>query len=149
MGYRYKTGDFRRVHEKRKPKQDKRIKLDHNYTNTSVCLGNECNSASCFGDIHIKNKLGKGIGDGWREGRRLIELGVLVKNLQYCQSCKLGPVPLTVYNVVGELQKGLSGYLYVMCQNADCNYINRVAYGKLHHIKKGGMPCFDGSRIVC
>ncbi|XP_052695763.1 uncharacterized protein LOC128174187 [Crassostrea angulata] len=30
-----------------------------------------------------------------------------------------------------------------MCSNTDCRYINKVAYGKTHHIRKRGMPCFS------
>ena len=47
-----------------------------------------------------------------------------------------------LYNVVGERQRGLGGYLYVVCQNPSCMAVNRVAYGKTHHQKKKGMPCF-------
>ncbi|KAH3811826.1 hypothetical protein DPMN_140241, partial [Dreissena polymorpha] len=47
------------------------------------------------------------------------------------------------YNIVGELQNGLSGFVYVVCENPDCREVNRVAYGKQHHLKIRGMPCFD------
>ena len=30
----------------------------------------------------------------------------------------------------------------VVCQNPSCMAVNRVAYGKTHHQKKKGMPCF-------
>ena len=143
MKYRDKSGVFRRVYDKRRPKRDKQIKIEHNYCNTSLCLGDECSLDGCTSTIHKQKQLGKGVHDVWRNGRRLIELEVLLSNLQYCQNCKLGPVPLTLYNVIGELQKGLSGYLYVVCQNPECGHINRAAYGKVHHMKKGGMPCFD------
>lgn len=80
---------------------------------------------------------------GCREGRRVMELSVLLESLRVCQQCKLGPVPLTVYNVLGERKKGLGGYIYVMCQNSDCLAVNRAPYGKTHHNKKRGSPCFD------
>jgi len=54
-------------------------------------------------------------------------------------------VPLTVYNVLGEQKKGLSGFLYVRCQNVDCESVNRVAYGKTHRNKQRGMPCFTAN----
>ncbi|WAR24663.1 hypothetical protein MAR_038332, partial [Mya arenaria] len=79
---------------------------------------------------------------GWRIGRRIVEVGFLLEQLQYYCECRLGPVPLTFDNVVGELKKGLGGYLYVRCQNHDCLAINRVPYGKTHRVKKRGMPCF-------
>lgn len=67
----------------------------------------------------------------------------MLNKLQYGQFCNLCPIPLTIYNIVGELQNGLSGYLYVVCENPDCRKVNRVAYGKQHHLKIRGMPCFD------
>lgn len=44
--------------------------------------------------------------------------------------------------VVGEFKKGLGGYLYVMCFNLYCWYINKVVYGKMYYIRKCGMFCF-------
>jgi hypothetical protein len=63
----------------------------------------------------------------------------------YCSECFLGPIPLTIHTVVGELKKGLGGYLYVRCQNVDCGHINIAPYGKTRHQKDRtvGMPCFD------
>ena len=49
---------------------------------------------------------------GWRVGRRVVEIGLLLEQLRYCCKCRLGPVPLTCDNVLGELKKGLGGYLY-------------------------------------
>lgn len=48
--------------------------------------------------------------------------------------------------VVGEFKKGLGGYLYVMCFNIDCWYINKVVYGKMYYIRKCGMFCFVRDR---
>ena len=59
----------------------------------------------------------------------------LLGNLTFCSLCKLGPVPLTAYNVVGELQKELCGYLFMVCQNYDFQFVIRVAYGKTHRQK--------------
>lgn len=80
--------------------------------------------------------------EGWKVGRRIVEFDVLLEGLRYCQKCQLGPVPLTVYSLLGERKKGLGGYLYVRCQNHDCQAVNRVPYGKTHHQKTKGMPCF-------
>ena len=76
-------------------------------------------------------------------GRRIVDFGVLLSALSSCKFCKLGPIPLTFYSVFGELKKGLGGYLYVKCQNLDCNQVNIVPYGKTHHMKKKGTPCFS------
>ena len=67
----------------------------------------------------------------------------MLNKLQYGQFCNLCPIPLTIYNIVGELQNDLSGNLYVVCENPDCRKVKRVAYGKQHHLKIRGMPCFD------
>ncbi|XP_053400079.1 uncharacterized protein LOC123542175 isoform X3 [Mercenaria mercenaria] len=142
MKYRDERGRYRKFGEKKRRNEvSKRIIIEHNYTNTGLCNGSDCTATNCS-NFHFE--LGASVSrDGWREGRRLIELDILLNNLKYCRSCKLGPVPLTAYNVVGELQKGLGGYLYVVCQNPDCNFVNRVAYGKVHRMKTNGMPCFD------
>ncbi len=80
----------------------------------------------------------------WKEGRTIIELGVLLENLRYCEHCHLGPVPLTATNLIGELPVGLGGYLYVLCTNISCQKINRVPYGKTHRTSEGkrGMRSF-------
>lgn len=49
--------------------------------------------------------------------------------LKVCKKCRLGPIPFTFHNIIGELQKGLAGYLYVACQNPECGLINMVPYG--------------------
>ena len=126
---------------KNKNKRPRSICLDHNYTS-------ECNSAlnanpnRCKQQDETINLPGNVNRDGWRVGRRIIELGVLLDNLQFCVKCKLGPVPLTKYSVLGELRKGLSGFLYVRCSNTDCEHVNRVPYGKTHRLNERGMPCF-------
>jgi len=63
--------------------------------------------------------------------------------LQSCKACRLGPVPLTYDSVVGELQRGLWGYLYVKCSNIECAEINIVPYGKTHRTPGSkGIPSF-------
>lgn len=66
----------------------------------------------------------------------------VVVNLHACQQCRLGPVPLTMNNVFGELKKGFSRYLYVQGMNVDCRFVNCVAYRETHRVRKRGMPCF-------
>ena len=53
-------------------------------------------------------------------------------------------MPLTCLNIVGELRKGLGGYLYVKCLNVECGEVNLVPYGKTHRNKenKAEMPSF-------
>jgi RNase P subunit RPR2 len=98
------------------------------------------NSAEVFSDQNLTQQ--------WKIGRRIIELAVLVEKfyLKFCKSCRLGPVPLTLYSVQKEIKKGLGGYLYVQCENLNCGFINFVPYGKTHRHRgksgKSGMPCF-------
>ncbi len=70
--------------------------------------------------------------DSWKYGRRVAEFKVLLDNLKSCVRCNLGPIPLMSHNIVGEMQCGLGGYLYVQCQNQDCMAVNLAAYGKQH-----------------
>jgi hypothetical protein len=117
-----------------KIKKFERIAIEHNYvTDNSVQSGD---SAEVFSDQNLTQH--------WKIGRRIIELGVLLENLKFCKSCRLEPVPLTLYSVQKEIKKGLGGYLYVQCQNLNCGFINCVPYGKTHRGKSGksGMPCF-------
>ena len=73
-----------------------------------------------------------------------MEFDVLLSALKSCKKCKLGPVPLTYDSVVGELQKGLGGFLYVRCQNSECGEVNIVPYGSMYHEQnKRGMGCFS------
>ncbi|XP_053392723.1 uncharacterized protein LOC123542269 isoform X2 [Mercenaria mercenaria] len=103
------------------------------------------NNDHCYcGNNVTTTRVGLNLDESWKVGRRLVEWEVLLGNLKYCQKCKLGPVPLTINTIQGELQKGLGGYLYVKCENPDCEYINRAAYGKTYHqtAERRGMPCF-------
>ncbi|KAH3778819.1 hypothetical protein DPMN_180291 [Dreissena polymorpha] len=105
----------------------KYVKLDHGYSSTS-------------------DNVPQSVNEPWKIGRRLVEWDVLLSNLQFCKECGLGPVPLTTFTIQGELQKGLSGFLYVKCTNHDCGYINTAAYGKTYcepsSQGRAGMPCF-------
>lgn len=80
----------------------------------------------------------------WMDGRRVMELGVLLENLSSCSHCRMGPIPLYKENIVGERRRGLRGYLYIMCMNPECGEVNMVPYGKTHRQNKKttGMPCF-------
>ena len=135
-------------------KRESNVEIDHNYCVESVCEGSDCTKAKC--DTCFRHLNASVKNDSWKEGRRLVEFNVLLSNLQFCKICRLGPVPLTCFNIVGELKKGLSGYLYVQCQNNDCGHINCVPYGTTHHQKTPGMPCFavntklgTGNKLIC
>ena len=131
---RNKRGQFSKLKRANK-RPNRNILTEHNYV-----VGKPSKDIPGI-PAEISN-ISKFFNNSWREGRRVIELGVLLDNLKTCQECGLGPVPLTVYNVLGEQKKGLSGFLYVRCQNVDCEYVNRVAYAKTHRNKRRGMPCF-------
>ena len=120
---------------RRKP--DLPIEIEHNYSSGHMCLGDGCNNKNC---PFVNEKVAR---DGWKQGRRIVEFDILLSNLKSCKFCLLGPIPLTYYNVVDEMQRGLGGYLYVRCQNEHCGKVNNVAYGSTYHEhNKTGMPCF-------
>ena len=57
-------------------------------------------------------------------------------------------MPLTYYNVVGELKCELGGiYLpYVKCLNTVCGVVNCVPYGKTHRMKE---TVWDALLLIC
>ena len=124
-------GRFSKSYKQPKRSKKSNLSLDHNYSlGQTVCdIGNNLRT-----DKHFNEK--------WKEGRRCVEFGVLLENLRFCKACGLGPVALSVNSIVGERKKGLSGYLFVRCENVYCEFVNCVPYGKTHHVKKRGMPCF-------
>ncbi|XP_062598373.1 uncharacterized protein LOC134259786 [Saccostrea cucullata] len=146
MALRDKKGRFLGVKKKKTNTSPSRRKKttyegDHDYLSG---LSDHC----CPPQINID--LGNNVDRiGWREGRRIVEFDVLLSSLKTCKFCKLGPVPLIIYNIVGELKKGLGGYLYVKCMNPECEQINCAPYGKTHRQKKKGMPCFVANTKLC
>jgi len=135
MDDRDERGRFaKKTKSKRRAVQSKVI-VDHNYISGHYCSGPEC---------ECQPKLAKHVSkSGWKVGRRIVEFDVLLSGLKTCKFCGLGPVPLTLYSVVGELQRGLGGFLYVRCSNIDCEQVNIVPYGKTHRQgKTKGIPCF-------
>ncbi|XP_056014139.1 uncharacterized protein LOC125677956 isoform X1 [Ostrea edulis] len=135
MQGRDSKGRFTKSLPPSRKKKRSRIIIDHNYSVGHVCNGTECGDA-----VEIPQNASR---DSWKKGRRIIELDSLLSELKYCKKCFLGPVPLTYDTIVGELKKGLGGYLYVVCSNVDCRRVNKVAYGKTYRVKKYGMPCFS------
>lgn len=122
----------------------RRVFLEHNYESGHTCHSDPCQDPNCplFNNVRLGKYAER---ESWREGRRIVEFGVILNNsLKSCLSCKLGPIPLTYLNIVGELRQGLGGYLYVKCLNAEYGHVNLVPYAKTHIIKseKPEMPCF-------
>ena len=118
------SGRYAKKNAVRKKRIRSSIQIEHNYCVGSVCDGNECRDDLCAMHPPLKSKNIRA--DGWKFGRRVVELDVLLSSLKYCRACRLGPVPLTYYNIVGEKKRGLGGYIYVKCQNVDCGEINCV-----------------------
>ena len=65
----------------------------------------------------------------WRDGRRIVELGVLADGLSGCQKCGL---PLSLQNCVSINTHGLAATLKIMCVNTVCQYTNCIPTGKKH-----------------
>ncbi|KAH3847238.1 hypothetical protein DPMN_089556 [Dreissena polymorpha] len=144
MKVRNKSERFAKSKKKQIPIEN--VDFDNNYSLTELFDSDMCENYSRKSYSHLLNGVKRLSRSVWGDRRRLIDSlswKVLLNKLQYGQFCNLCPIPLTIYNIVGELQNGLSGYLYVVCENPDCRKVNRVAYGKQHHLNIRGMPCFD------
>lgn len=63
----------------------------------------------------------------WREGRRVVELGVLAEGLAACAFCF---VPLHLRDCVDIYDFGLASVLHIPCSS--CKEINKVPTGKRH-----------------
>ena len=101
-----KTGDKTGKPHTKKSKQD----------HADYCLIDKCNQAPPKGHVTPEDVI---------TGRRVVEWGVLLEELtRGCHSCGLGPLTLSLFSVVGELVKGLGGYLYVEC--SVCRFISRI-----------------------
>ena len=78
----------------------------------------------------------------WREGRRIVELGVIVDQLKVgCSDCK---EVLNLVNTVEETTQGLGSILYIQC--ASCGLVNSIKTGKTHRSpakKNVGRPIWD------
>ena len=136
MDFRDKRGRYASKKGRKKGKSKiPTVLIDHNYVVGKVCDGVDCRNPQCTSYEH------RGVGnrEGWKVGRRLIELEVLLSNLKYCQACRLGPVPLTYHNIVGEMQKGLSGYLYVECQilTVDTSIVLHTEKPTINEMRRG------------
>lgn len=68
----------------------------------------------------------------WRDGRRIVELGLLSDQLESgCTDCKKY---LKLSQIETEIRQGFGSILYVKCE---CGVINKVKTGKTHETGKG------------
>ncbi|CAC5417981.1 unnamed protein product [Mytilus coruscus] len=63
----------------------------------------------------------------WREGRRVVELGILADGLRACAKCGL---PLQFGHTTSILTCGLSAILKIPCSNTVCSHVNNIPTGK-------------------
>ena len=129
--FRLKENEFSRQPRPLSKDIKRKSGLNRSLKEHDYCVGRSYKSS----EDHVIN-------ENWKHGRRLVEFDVLFSNLEFCKFCRLGPVALSPKTVFGELQKILGGYLYVRCENSECNKLNTVPYGKTHRSKTMGMPCF-------
>ncbi|XP_056006937.1 DNA polymerase III PolC-type-like [Ostrea edulis] len=71
----------------------------------------------------------------WRDGRRIVELDVIAKNLEECRRCGQ---PLHLSDCVGKTRFGLAQIPQVQCRYSECRLVNDVPTGKKHQTEKGG-----------
>lgn len=78
-------------------------------------------------------------GLGWREGRRIVDLWHLSKELEHCKNCSN---PLYLHHCTGEKRYGL-GILYIPCTK--CAYTNLVSTCTRHRSlpENRGMQVWD------
>ncbi|XP_063412530.1 uncharacterized protein LOC134722744 [Mytilus trossulus] len=76
----------------------------------------------------------------WRDGRRVVELGLLADQLKACKNCYS---PLYLHNCSKEQRYGLGSILYIPC--GSCPYTNLINTGKRHRSEtsKKGMLIWD------
>nr|XP_034322437.1 uncharacterized protein LOC109617730 [Crassostrea gigas] len=82
--------------------------------------------AGCNVIINAENS---GYDTSWREGRRVVELGVLADGLAGCKECGL---PLQLSHTQGIRDCGLGSFLQVRCRNLWCGHVNVIPTGKRH-----------------
>ena len=78
-------------------------------------------------------------GLSWRDGRRIVELGVLAKALGKC--CEEGcSNTLDLRNTESEKRDGFTCLLWARC--VECSVLNSIKRNKSHHVKKKGAPVY-------
>ncbi|XP_052780707.1 uncharacterized protein LOC128217545 [Mya arenaria] len=76
----------------------------------------------------------------WLEGRRVVEIGVILERLSSCSSCGNS---FCINGIVGETIYGLGSILHISCNT--CRMVNLVPTGKRHSTSDGSAArrCFD------
>ena len=119
--------------------QGQRVTDEHSYAyggslptpSVSVTAGTR-STAECSVVVHEETvgvQPDDRVADGWKEGRRVVELGVLAEALDSCGQCSL---PMCLSSCVGETRQGLGGWIHATCTYPACMYVNRVPLGKRH-----------------
>ena len=106
------------------------VRLDHSYGSPPDQANDHDPDQHSIHDVASEETVGED-SDGeidlfWREGRRVVELGVLSDQLAGCKMCSQ---PLSLQNCVGEKRYGLGTLLYVICDNKSCCHRNRLVLG--------------------
>ncbi|KAK3108332.1 hypothetical protein FSP39_005757 [Pinctada imbricata] len=112
---RSKKGRFRS--KKQQSKVDLFIK--NNVDREKTTRGDDCSEESANDDNseHIT----------WRDGRRVVEFGVLIDELK--AGCRFCDQPISLVDLTSELRYGLGSLLSVKCKN---DHINLIPTGKRH-----------------
>ena len=106
------------------------VRLDHSYGSPPDQANDHDPDQHSIHDVASEETVGED-SDGeinlfWREGRRVVELGVLSDQLAGCKMCSQ---PLSLQNCVGEKRYGLGTLLYIICDNKSCCHRNRLVLG--------------------
>ncbi|CAG2202311.1 unnamed protein product [Mytilus edulis] len=108
------------------------VLLDHAYTTSYPSSSYKQPDLSNFINEEVvdENNVNITSDDSWRNGRRVVELGVLADNLAACKQCGL---PLSLQNCLNITTCGLAAVLKVLCVNQSCKNINAIPTGKQHN----------------
>ena len=92
------------------------------------------NASENYGESSFQEDL------SWRDGKRIVELGVLAEALGKCfgQGCSS---TLDLRNTESEKRYGFASLLWVSC--VECGALNSIKTSKSHHVTKKGAPVYD------
>ncbi|WAR07762.1 LOW QUALITY PROTEIN: hypothetical protein MAR_017720 [Mya arenaria] len=104
------------------------------------------NRASIINNVNVEKKTCISVPETvppWLEGRRVVEIGVILERLSSCSSCGNS----FCINGIGETIYGLGSILHISCNT--CRMVNLVPTGKRHSTSDGSAArrCFDESQI--
>ncbi|WAR14915.1 LOW QUALITY PROTEIN: hypothetical protein MAR_005058, partial [Mya arenaria] len=100
------------------------------------------NRASIINNVNVEKKTCISVPETvppWLEGRRVVEIGVILERLSSCSSCGNS----FCINGIGETIYGLGSILHISCNT--CRMVNLVPTGKRHSTSDGSAArrCFD------